>query len=262
MMCKIRGPCRNRVSFDKNDVGLVLYKRQVPCDQLDLRQVSGVDGRGKQLTAEARVEDGSWRLRVGETAASPARIRELGVSMGQATARCLLHDRRTDARNWPITYTLDALNRVTGQLHCDATRDTFTFDADGRLITRQDVTGVHDQRLRRARSADRHGTPDRKQLTWIYDAVGRQSEVKDPDGYRQICTYDAQGRLTGMNNLGYSELTTFQYDALSRETVQTFANGMGANHGYGAAVRETVLAELTAYGTVSLSTPPLTPQLL
>ena len=50
--------------------------------------------------------------------------------------------------------------------------------------------------------------PTGKQLTWIYDAVGRQSEVKDPDGYRQICTYDAQGRLTGMNNLGYSELTT------------------------------------------------------
>ena len=49
---------------------------------------------------------------------------------------------RTDARNWPTTYTLDALNRTVGTLYLNGTRVTNTFDAAGQQSTMQDLTGI------------------------------------------------------------------------------------------------------------------------
>ena len=76
---------------------------------------------------------------------------------------------RVDARNWPTTYALDALNRTSGQVYIDWTRVTNTWDGAGQQLTQQDLLGIR---------------------SFGYDLDGRQTSVAFPTGLNLTHTFD------------------------------------------------------------------------
>ena len=155
---------------------------------------------------------------------------------------------RIDARNWPTSYTVDALNRTVGQDYIDGTRVTRTFDAADQQLTQLDLLGV------RSFGYDLDGRqtsvafPTGLNLTHTFDPVSNRLSTLDPDNGRTSWSYDQQNRIVGIAN-PFAELTTIVWDALDREQRKTLANGMVVSHTFDVAGRELLLENRKADGT-------------
>jgi RHS repeat-associated protein len=161
---------------------------------------------------------------------------------------------RTDARNWPATYTMDALNRTVGTLYLAGTRVTNTFDAAGQQLTMQDVTGITGYAYDLAGRQVSVAYPTNKTLTYAFDATSNRTGLTDPDGGLTSYSWDSQNRLIGIVS-PFADATTIAYDALNRELTKTLGNGMLVSHAYDAAGRETMLGNyLAGRGTSTLYT--------
>ena len=147
---------------------------------------------------------------------------------------------RTDARNWPATYTLDALNRTVGTLYLAGTRVTNTFDAAGQQTNMQDVTGITGYTYDLAGRQLSVAYPTGKTLTYAFDAVGNRALLTDPDNGLTSYSWDAQNRLDLIVS-PYGDTTTIAFDALDRELTKTLGNGMLVSHTYDPDGRETLL---------------------
>src|SRR5262249_54450551 len=144
--------------------------------------------------------------------------------------------------------TLDALDRTTGALYTDGTRVTYTFDAAGRLLTMQDVTGVASYGYDALARQTSVVYPTGQALTYSFDAADNRTGLVDPYAGLTTYTFDLQSRLTQSAN-PFAELTTVAHDALDRELKKTLGNGMTVSHTYDAAGRETVLQNCAADGS-------------
>ncbi len=130
---------------------------------------------------------------------------------------------KVDARSWPITYTIDALNRTAVSAFINGTINTNTWDSAGQQLTMQDVTGitgyVYDLDGRQIAVQNPTGI----NLTYSFDTIGNRLTMQDIGGITSYA-YDAQSRpLTIWNPL--NEITTMAYDALDREYHRVLANG-------------------------------------
>ncbi len=132
---------------------------------------------------------------------------------------------RTDARSRLTTYTLDSLNRITGQLYIDETRVTNTFDAAEQQLTMQDVSGITNY------SYDRQGMRTVMQkgtslaLTYAFDPGGNTLQYQNPLGGFMQWAYDQQNRVATVFDSD-SERTTIAWDALDRLQRVTLGNGV------------------------------------
>ena len=168
---------------------------------------------------------------------------------------------RVDARNWPTTYTNDALNRPAQTVYINGTRVTNTSfaltpssrraaqrtrNAAGEQITSQDVTGTTSM------GYDLNGRnvyqqfPTGIALTNTFDGANNRLTQADPWGVTSN-TYDIQSRLTGIVN-PLAERTTIQWDAVNREQTKTLGNGMVVTRLYDANGNELVLSNVNAVG--------------
>jgi RHS repeat-associated protein len=153
---------------------------------------------------------------------------------------------RVDARNWPATYTIDALNRTVQTQYIDSIRVTNSFDAAGQQIVSADVTGitsyVWDLEGRKVNTVFPTGIA----LTNTLDPVGNRLVLADPFG-RTSYSWDQQSRLLSIQN-PLNERTTIQWDALDREQHRILGNGMAVSHTYDGAGRETLLQNISSAG--------------
>ena len=153
---------------------------------------------------------------------------------------------KVDARNWPTTYTIDAMSRTAQTLYIDSTRVTNTWDSAGQQLTCQDVTGITSLiwDLDGRKTATQN--PTGINLTNTLDPLGNRELLQDSYGSTSY-TWDSQSRLLSIWN-PVNERTTMQWDALDREQYRVLANGTTTSHVWDADGRETLLANVSALG--------------
>ena len=153
---------------------------------------------------------------------------------------------RIDARNWPTTYTVDALNRTIQTHYIDGGRVTNSFDAAGQQIISADGTGittyVWDLNSRRIATQNPTGI----NLTSTLDPLGNRLVLADLYGLTSY-TWDAQSRLSRIEN-GVNEISTVSWDALNRSQHRVLANGCTISHTWDPAARETLIENRDATG--------------
>jgi len=104
-----------------------------------------------------------------------------------------------NARDYDTAFTYDALNRLTQVTYPDSTSESYTYDANGNLLTRTNGKGT---------------------TTYTYDLLDRLTGVNYPNGTPDVdYEYDAANRLVSMTD-GTGE-TTYDYDDVNRITSVT-----------------------------------------
>jgi uncharacterized protein RhaS with RHS repeats len=153
---------------------------------------------------------------------------------------------KVDARNWPTSYTVDALNRTTQKLYMDGTRVTSTWDSAGQQTVVADYTGitstVWDLDSRKTATQNPTGI----YLTVTLDPLGNRLLLQDNYGSTTYM-WDSQSRNTSIWN-PYNERTTITWDALNREQHRVLGNGGTISHTWDAAGRETLIENRNAAG--------------
>lgn len=120
------------------------------------------------------------------------------------------------------SYTYDALGRISERLNARGDRLSLTYDAVGRLIAKAE-NGAEvaryrwDDNDRLSEAGDVQGTQ-----AFTYDAAGRLTAVRYPDGQGAALTYDAAGNLVTLTYPGGLEVD-YRYDALNRLASVSFA---------------------------------------
>ncbi|MEW5745519.1 MAG: RHS repeat-associated core domain-containing protein [Nitrospirota bacterium] len=141
---------------------------------------------------------------------------------------------QTDAKNQTITFTYDELNRVTKKHYegCTTCTDViYAYDEPisshsvGRLTTVIDISGTasydYDSLGRAVKTTKTVDSVDYVTET-TYDALGRQTSIRYPDGELIEYLYDEAGNLTNVS--GY--VTYADYNAVGQAGTITYANGV------------------------------------
>ena len=137
------------------------------------------------------------------------------VTLPDGSVRTAVYDL---ALNRPTTVT-DALGRTTSYVYDTAGNVTFMTDAAGRSITwtrngQGQVTGVT------LPDPDGSGPASAPVTSVVYDALGRETSVTNPDGTIRQRSYDVFDRVTTTTDeLG--RVTTYTYDKLNRPLLVT-----------------------------------------
>jgi RHS repeat-associated protein len=139
--------------------------------------------------------------------------------------------------NKPLTYTLDALGRITGMTDWDSRVSAFTYDAAGRLATRTYPNGV--TQTNGFDESGRQTTLNYKRqaeaqpfiaLSYAYDRNGNKTSSEEkgllpwtpPPRQDVAAAYTPSGRLISRTDTGDSPATyTYSYDSAGNMTLST-----------------------------------------
>ncbi|MFQ5598347.1 MAG: hypothetical protein ACE5GK_09890 [Nitrospiria bacterium] len=148
-----------------------------------------------------------------------------------------------------MTYSHDAQNRLTQKTTPDATTETYSYDANGRILSatnaRIGYTFGYDGSGRTTSVSDTRG----HMVQYSYDTSGRRTRLIYPDGKIVNSTYDAAGRLSSLSDW-QGGATTFSYDPLGRRSELRHPNGVQSAYVYDAAGRLTELRHQSSTGMI------------
>ena len=182
------------------------------------RHASILDGNGNATVYEHDGFDGLHRAVLADGSYMELEFDKAGNRVSERTRSGVV-----------ITYTYDALGRITTRAVPGVGTDTYTYDRVGRVTA---VTGPA-------------GTQQ-----FLYDAVGNITSETGPDGRTVVSEYDAGGNRT---RLVYSDGTAFRYvyDALNRLTeIRDAADALIVTYTYDA--RSRLVGRQNANATVSV----------
>lgn len=156
---------------------------------------------------------------------------------------------QTDPLGNTTSYTYDALGRLTAFTNANGQMVNNTYDAMNRLLTTSgpgvNVQFTYDAVGNRTQTIDASGTTNysyddmgrpinvdgpRGLVTYSYDLAGRRTAMTQP-GMTINYSYDNLHHLVGVNQGGH-QLVQYTYDALGRNTLQAFGNGVQTRRSY------------------------------
>ena len=162
---------------------------------------------------------------------------------------------RTDANAITITYTYDPLRRLTRKNYPDGTTETYSYDAAGRILT-----------------------TNNKEISYsyIYDTVGRLTNITDNRGYALDYEYDILGIRTRttlqkgtedehITSYGYDSANrpatirsksgsfTYNYDSQGRRSSADYPNGTATSYTYDSISRLTGIRHATGQTTIAFA---------
>jgi RHS repeat-associated protein len=155
--------------------------------------------------------------------------------------------------NTTITYTYDALNRLTKKVPSSGSSNptvTYSYDLLGRITAGVSQTVAHTVTTNFGYDALGRKLTDTSLLDGMsagtksmrYDAAGRRIRLTWSDGFYVTYDYDNADEMTAIRENGGSILESFAYDDLGRRASRTAANGTSASYGYDTASRLTGLS--------------------
>ena len=150
---------------------------------------------------------------------------------------------QTDAKGQTITFYYDQLNRITKKDYPAGTDVIYTYDvyddgtsvnAKGRLTKVTDASGTsqfyYDKLGRTTKTVKTIGG-DSYTIETGYDALGRTTSIKYPDGTTVPYTYDSGGNLSTVT--GYASYPSYPgFNALGQPGKIIYANGVYTDYGY------------------------------
>ncbi|MAE60216.1 MAG: hypothetical protein CMJ49_02550 [Planctomycetaceae bacterium] len=162
---------------------------------------------------------------------------------------------QTNRRGQVITYGYDTDGNLTSKAYDDGTVFTYTYDAHGNQLTTTGLSGT----ITRTYDVDNNlirvdytgGSFTGQFVEFDYDVFGRRTQTLDHLGNELNASYDALGRLEELTDASSALVVGYTYDALSRVSTKTLANGVVTNFTYDSADQVT-RAENVAPDTVTI----------
>jgi RHS repeat-associated protein len=140
-----------------------------------------------------------------------------------------------DGKGQTTTYEYDALDALTKVVaktaSGTATAVSYTYDADGNQIQRDDPTGTATFSYDKKNRLTTQTLPGPKTTTYGYDAADNLTSVADSGG-TVTYAYDAAGRLSSITEPGAAAPTTFGYNASGARTSTSYPNGVTIGAAY------------------------------
>ena len=147
---------------------------------------------------------------------------------------------KTDARGITATYSYDALNRLTGIVYPDASRDvTYTYDQGAYGIGH--LTGISDPTGTTTYSYDAHGNTIQKAVTlgghtltvgYQYDTADNLTGMTYPSGLQVSYVRDAAERVTAVNANNSPIVSGITYEPFGPITGFSYGNGLTETRSY------------------------------
>jgi RHS repeat-associated protein len=185
-----------------------------------IRDLTGhAEGRVFRLSYDAQ-----GRLLAATNAAGDQVVRNIYDAVGN-------HKSREDGSGRVTEYDYDVLNRRTGALYQDGTREDFGYDAVGNLLSASNsasrLSFGYDAMNRLTSSVARVSSVE-FQVSHSYDLGGLVTNVTYPGGLRVRYGYDADGRVTNVTDWA-GRAWTFTRDAAGRMTALACPNGVSGS---------------------------------
>ncbi|MEZ5406029.1 MAG: RHS repeat-associated core domain-containing protein [Verrucomicrobiia bacterium] len=152
---------------------------------------------------------------------------------------------------WPSEQKVNFTYDAAGQLKTLTEEDgdtSFTYDKVGRPLTitkdGKTITRKYDKLGQLIRFTDASGNV----LNYVYDAVGRLTQLTYPDGKTVAYNYDANSRLTTVTDWN-GRVTKYTYDEVGRLIETQRPNGSKETRTYGKESNASLLKQLTDIST-------------
>ena len=142
-------------------------------------------------------------------------------------------DLRIDARGNRSTYSFDACNQKTGRSYANGTRVKQAFDAVGNRTLMHDSTVRYTSTFDKLNRTEMYSNPDRRGMTYSFDAASQRQATVDPGGGRFTSSYRTDGLIDSVEN-PQNDRTSYSYDDAGRRKVKKLANGTRASMTYDA----------------------------
>jgi RHS repeat-associated protein len=137
----------------------------------------------------------------------------------------------TDGNGVAATYTYDKLDQITSVAYSNGPTLTYSYDADGNLLTENDATGQTSNTYDLAGRLTQETMPGSRTNTYGYDAAGNLTTLQDTGGTTTY-TYDAGDRLASVQAPGETSPTTFSYYADDMPKDTAYPNGVTLHRDY------------------------------
>jgi YD repeat-containing protein len=152
-----------------------------------------------------------------------------------------------------ITYTYDALGRLTGKTFSGGGSQSFTYDALGRMTTANQTLNDHATTLTYAynRLGDVVSTTQTLdgtgwQVDYGYDYTGGVFTTTYPSGVQRVRTLDAINRLSAVREGDGSLVADYDYHDADHYDALTYPNGLTTHSAYDTLGRTTQVSSTVA----------------
>ncbi|MGH3083712.1 MAG: RHS repeat-associated core domain-containing protein, partial [Gaiellaceae bacterium] len=141
----------------------------------------------------------------------------------------------TDGKGQTTSFAYDPLDRLTSITYDDSSTITYSYDANGNVLTMADNTGTTSYEYDRLNRMTKETLPGPKVNSYFYDNASNLSALEDAGG-RINYAYDARNLLVTLTEPSGRQIT-FAYDVDQMRTETRYPNGVTMFMQYDAANR-------------------------
>ncbi len=122
--------------------------------------------------------------------------------------------------------TLNANGQPTQVSYSDGTAYSYTYDANGNMVTSTDTDGTTTYSYNAAQEITNIAYPGGQSVSYQYDSKGRVTQRAGSERCSGILSiYDADARLSEVLDGSGDVLVDYSYDDLDRVSIEAFENG-------------------------------------
>ncbi len=157
----------------------------------------------------------------------------------------------TDGKGQKTSYAYDAVDRLTSITYADGATISYSYAANGNLLSRVDNTGTTSFAYDALNRMTKKTLPNGSSITYGYDAAGNLTSLTDGGGSVSYA-YDAVNLVSSLTEPSGAK-TTFSHDKSYRRTSTAYPNAVTQNATYDASGRMTKIAATNSAGTTLTS---------
>src|SRR5262249_16131749 len=140
-----------------------------------------------------------------------------------------------NARGHATNHKYNTAGQVIEADFADGTRETYTYDSRGNLLTATNTNGTITYKYQNGTAPDlvtEIDYPGGLFLKFAYNVVGQRTQSVDQTGYTITYQYDALGRLQKLTDGAGALIVQYTYDAAGRLVQKDLGNGTRTTYQY------------------------------
>jgi RHS repeat-associated protein len=150
-----------------------------------------------------------------------------------------------------IAFTYNSAGQLTSEAFPDGTSYVYAYDPRGRLMTATDPRGTTTFTYDTADRLTRIDYPQSRSLAYQYDAAGRRTRMTDDGGFVTRYVYDAVGRPSELRDAADALIVRYTYDSAGRLSREEKGNGTFTVTSYDANSRVTSIFNFAPGGSAN-----------
>lgn len=183
----------------------------------------------------------------------------LGTTYANGTSSSSTYDPEGNALSFvnangqPITYTYNSAGQVLTESFSDGSSYVYSYDNQGNLLTATDATGTTTFTYNSADEMAEVAYPNGMYIKFQYNTAGQRAQMVDQTGFTTNYIYDSVGRLSELTDANGNMIVTYSYDADGRLSQKVNGNGTYTTYTYDANGNVLSLINYAPGGTINSS---------